>query len=68
MIQVQSLVSDLHKSHLGSDDVIQGHHQVFANNSRSKALQAWAWSHCACLVKTHRMICTMTCGHYDMTL
>ena len=34
MIQVQILVSDLHKSHLGSDDVIRGHQQIFANNSR----------------------------------
>ena len=36
MIQVQILVGDLHKGHLGSDDVIRGHQQVFANNSRLK--------------------------------
>ena len=34
MIQVKSLVGDLHKGHLMSDDVIQGHQQIFANNSR----------------------------------
>ena len=34
MIQVQISVNDLHKGHLGSDDVILGHQQVFANNSR----------------------------------
>ena len=34
MIQVQISVGDLHKGHLGSDDVIRGHQQVFANNSR----------------------------------
>ena len=36
MIQVQILVGDLHKGHLDSDDVIRGHQQVFANNSRIK--------------------------------
>ena len=36
MIQVQILVGDLHKGHLGSDDVIRGHQEVFANNSRMK--------------------------------
>ena len=34
MIQVQILVGDPHKGHLGSDDVIRGHEQVFADNSR----------------------------------
>ena len=32
MIQVQILVGGLHKDHLGLDDVIRGHQQVFANN------------------------------------
>ena len=37
IIQVQILVGDLHKGHLGSDDVIQGHQQFFfTNNSRMK--------------------------------
>ena len=36
MIQVQILVGDLHKSHLGLDDVIGGPQQFFANNSRLK--------------------------------
>ena len=36
MTQVQILVDDFHKGHLVSDDVIRGHHQVFANNSRLK--------------------------------
>ena len=36
MIQVQILVGGLHKCYLGSDDVIRGHQQVFANNSQLK--------------------------------
>ena len=36
MIQVQLLVGGLHKGYLGSDDIIRGHQQVFANNSRWK--------------------------------
>ena len=36
MIQVQILVGDVHKAHLGSDDVIRGHQQIFVNNSRMK--------------------------------
>ena len=36
MIQAKILVGDLRKGHLGSDDVIRGHQQVFANNSRLK--------------------------------
>ena len=34
MIQLQILFGDLHKGHPGSDDLIQGHQQVFANKSR----------------------------------
>ena len=34
MIQVQIMVGDLHTGHLGSYDVIRGHQQVLANNSR----------------------------------
>ena len=34
MMYVQILVGDLYKGHLGSDDAIRGHQQVFANNSR----------------------------------
>ena len=36
MIQVQSLVGDLHRGHLGSYDIIWGHQQVSANNSLLK--------------------------------
>ena len=36
MIQVQILVGDLYKGHLGSGDIIRVHKQVFANNSRMK--------------------------------
>ena len=36
MIQVQILAGDLHRGHLGSYDVIRGHQQVYANNSRLK--------------------------------
>ena len=36
MIQVQILVGDLHRGHLGSYDIIRGHQQVLANNSRLK--------------------------------
>ena len=36
IIQVQILVIDLHKGHLGSYDVIRGHQHVLANNARLK--------------------------------
>ena len=36
MIHIQTLVGDLGKGHLGSDDAIRSHQQVFANNSRLK--------------------------------
>ena len=36
MIQVQILVDDLHRGHLGSYDVIRDYQQVFANNWRLK--------------------------------
>ena len=36
MIQVRVLVDDLHKGHLGSDDIIRGHQQIFADNSQMK--------------------------------
>ena len=36
MIQVQILVSDLHRGLLGSYDIIRGHQQVWANNSPLK--------------------------------
>ena len=36
MIQVKILVGNLHRGHLGSYDVIRGHQQGFANNSRLK--------------------------------
>ena len=39
MIQVQILVGDLHKGYLVSDDIIRGHQQVFANNSRLKRVR-----------------------------
>ena len=34
MIQVKTLVGGLHKGHVMSDDAMQGHQQIFANNSR----------------------------------
>ena len=34
MIQVRISVGGLHRGHLGSYDVIRGHQQVLANNSR----------------------------------
>ena len=34
MIQATILVGDLHKGRLGLDDVIQGHQEMFSNNSR----------------------------------
>ena len=36
MIQVQILIGDLHRGHLGSYDVILDHQQALANNSRLK--------------------------------
>ena len=60
MIQVQLLVDDLHRGHLGSYDVIQGHQQVLTNNSRLKTSYRHRWSHCACIVTTHRLICIMS--------
>ena len=47
MIQVQILVGDLHKGHIGSDDVIRSHQQVFANNSRLKIATAMGVAQCA---------------------
>ena len=59
MIQVQTLVGDLHRGHLGSDDVIRGHQQVLDNNSPLKrSRDTLAWSHCAYIVTTHRLICS----------
>ena len=52
MIQVQILVGDLHIGYLGSDNVILGHQQVFANNLRLKRATEWGWSHRARLLKT----------------
>ena len=50
MMQVQILVDDLYKGHLGSDDVIRGNQQVFANNSRMKIAtdtgMVLLWSSC----------------------
>ena len=60
MIQVQILVGDLYKGHLGSDHVIRGHRQVFDNNLRMKELRTREWSHCVRLVRTHRPISNMT--------
>ena len=37
MVQVQILVGDLDRGHLGSYDVICGNQQVLANNSRLKS-------------------------------
>ena len=36
MIQVQIMVDDLHKGHLGSGDVIRGQKHILASNSRLK--------------------------------
>ena len=36
MIQVQILVGDLYRGHLGTYDIIRGHQQVLVNNSRLK--------------------------------
>ena len=36
MIQVQILVSDVDRGHLGSYDVIRSHQQVLSHNSRLK--------------------------------
>ena len=48
MIQVQILVGDLHKGHLGSDDVIRGQKQFFANNSgTNRATDTGVFSLCS---------------------
>ena len=52
MIQVPILVGDLHTGHLGSDDVIRGQTQVFANNSQMKRAAGTGMCsacHCACV-------------------
>ena len=36
MIHLKMLIGDLHKGHLGADEVIRGHQQIFANKSRLK--------------------------------
>ena len=43
--------------HLGSAEVTD---RVLLITQDWKELQTWAWSHCAFLVKPHRLICSMT--------
>ena len=63
MIQVQILVGELHIGQPRSPT-----EQVFANNSRlKKKLQTLPWSHCDCLVKTHRLICKITYSGQHLT-
>ena len=57
MIKVQILVGDIHRRHLGSTEVTN---RLLLISHDWKELQTWALSHCACLVKTHRLTCNMT--------
>ena len=57
MIKVQILVGDIHRRHLGSTEVTN---RLLLISHDWKELQTWALSHCACLVKTHRLICNTT--------
>ena len=65
MIHVQILVGDLHKviwGHMTSSEVT---HRFWLITNVQKDLQAWTWSHCACIVKTNRLICNMIyLGHH----
>ena len=60
MIQVQILIGDLHRvtwGHMTSSEVTN---RFWLITNDWKELQAWAWSHCACIVKTNRLICNMS--------
>ena len=53
MHQVQILVGDLHRGHLGSPEVTSRFLLITHN---WKVLETWVWSHWACHVTTHRLI------------
>ena len=57
MTQVQILVGDLHRGHLGSTEVTN---RFLLITYDWKELQTWTWSHCACLVEPHRLVSNMT--------
>ena len=57
IIQVQILIGDLHRvirGHMTSSEVTN---RFWLITHDWKELQAWAWSHCACIVTTNRVIC-----------
>ena len=61
MIQAQLLTSDLCKGHLRSSEVTNSFLSITFDREK---IQLWAWSHCVCLVKAHRLICNMT--YFDL--
>ena len=54
MHQVLILVSNIHRGHLGSPKVTNRFLLITYD------LEIWVWSHSACLVTMHRLICDMT--------
>ena len=57
MIQLQILVGVLDIGHLGSPEVTN---RFLLMTHDWTEQETRAWSHCACLVATHRLICNMT--------
>ena len=73
MIQVQILDGDLYRGHLGSYDIIRGHQQVWANNSRSKRARDMAmvslclYCHVASIAMQHDLLGQhLTVGGLDL--
>ena len=67
MIQVQILIGDLHRvtwGHMTSSEVTN---RFWLITNDWKELQAWAWSHCACIVKMNRLICNMRYSDQHLT-
>ena len=61
IIQVQLLIGDLHRGHLGSPEVTSRFLPITHDWNEPVTL---TWSHCTCHVTTHRLICNMTySGH-----
>ena len=55
MIKVQNF-GDLHRGHMGSPEIAN---RFLPINHECKELEISACPHCACLVKKHRLICSM---------
>ena len=65
MIQPQILAGDPHRGHLGSPEVTN---RFLPITHDWKELQTWAWSLCAFLVTTHRLVATWVNRRLHVTL